>query len=704
MNGLLRCLSSLLAVTMLAAPAARAADALNGKGLYLNGPTGGGTACASCHGATPAANVNGIRAAANKPEVISAAFAANLGGMGSLYNGRLSSSEIADLAAFIGNPGVTAAPAASVNPASLGFPATTVGQSASALASTLSNSGNAPLSITALSLSGAAAADYTIGGGSCAAGASLAAGASCTVQVGFKPSAAGARSAALVIAHNATGGSSTVALSGSGNAVPQASIALSSNAIDFGPLVSGIASPARTLSVGNTGQAALNFSSIGFTGANAGLFTLGGTCATATPVPAGGSCTLTVSANASANGPFSGALVLASNAVGGTLSVALSGTVSGPAPGVAASPGAVSFGTQTIGSASVTQDVTLANTGNVALTLNSIGVSGAASVSIASKTCAATLAVGASCSVTLAFAPVAEGAVLASLAVSSNAAPLQVNVSGSGTRAPVGKASLSEAGPLAFPDTAVGKTSASHTLSLNNSGTAALTITSLVLGGAQPGDFVQGGSCAAKVAVSPGTACTLEIGFKPTAAGQRTATAVLMTDTGNQFNLALTGTGVAVPAPQLSLNPQSFDFGATDVGGTPLTHRITLTNTGANPATITAATFAGPFALQAEGSGCAAFPFTLAPGAACDLTLRFTPTAAGSADGSMTLAADGGVPLTLALSGNASVPAVQVPQNRGGGGCSAVKDGKDPVLALLVLLSAGVLLWRRVVGRPKTPS
>ena len=67
-----------------AAQFAQAADALNGKSLYLNGPTSGGTTCSACHSANPAANVNNILAGANNPTVISSAFAANKGGMGSL--------------------------------------------------------------------------------------------------------------------------------------------------------------------------------------------------------------------------------------------------------------------------------------------------------------------------------------------------------------------------------------------------------------------------------------------------------------------------------------------------------------------------------------------------------------------------------------------------------------------------------------------
>jgi hypothetical protein len=694
MIGLHRSLSSVL-VLLAIVPAVHAADALNGKSLYLNGPVGGGTSCSSCHGPSPAANVNGILAAANNPSVISNAFSANKGGMGTLFNGHFTTAEIADLAAFIGNPTVTAAPAAAVNPASLSFSATTIGQSASALATTLSNTGNAALTVGTLSLSGAAAGDYAISGGTCANGASLAAGASCTVQIGFKPAAAGARSASLVIAHNATGGSSTVALSGTGNAVAQPTIALSANAIDFGALVTGTASPAQTLTVSNSGQAALTFSSIAVGGANAGVFTLGGTCSTAAPVAAGASCTVTVTANSSANGAFSGNLSLASNASNGAVSVPLSGTVAAAAPAVTASPSAVAFGAQTIGAPAATQTVTLTNKGNVALALNGIAVSGAATVAIANKTCGTSLAVGANCTVTLSFAPATAGAAAATLAVTSNAAPLQVTISGTGTTAPVAKPALSEAGPVAFANTQVGTSAAAHTITLSNDGTAALKISSLVLDGAQASDFVLGGTCAANASVAASASCTIDIGFKPTAAGQRAGTLVLMTDAGTQFTVALGGTGVAVPVPMLTVNPQSFDFGAADVNGTAPTHRITLANTGGNVATLTAATFSGPFALQADASGCAAVPFTLQPGASCDLVVRFTPVGAGDATGSLALAADGGGAWTVALSGKGNVQTVQSPQNTGGGGCSSIKGGNDPVLALLVVLSFGVLGWRR---------
>ncbi|MET0266517.1 MAG: choice-of-anchor D domain-containing protein [Duganella sp.] len=687
------------------AAAQTAGNALNGRSLYLNGPVSGGASCASCHGASPAANVNGILRAANQPNVIANAISNNRGGMGGLFAGRFSATELQDLSAFIANPNVTAAPAASLAPANLTFSGTAIGQSAAPLTSTLSNTGSAALNIGAISLGGAAAGDYSISGGTCANGAAVAAGANCTVQTTFRPTTAGTRAATLTITHNATGGSSSVALSGTGNSTPQATIGLSAARIDFGAQLTGAVSAPSTITVSNSGQAALTFTSIAVSGANASFFTLGGNCATGTPLAAGASCNVTVQANASSAGAYSGTLTIASNASNGNASVALAGTASAAAPAISATPSVIAFGTQTINTPAVAQTVVLANTGNVAINFSRIGVTGAASVTIAGGDCATTLAVGARCSVPLRFAPTTAGDASATLSVNSNAAPLQVAISGSGSAQAVGVPVLSEAGPIAFANTQVGASAAVRTITLNNAGSAALRIATLTLGGSNPGDFVLGGTCAANATIGAGASCTLTTTLRPTAAGARSASLLVVTDTGAQFTVALSGTGVAVvaSAPALTVNPQNFDFGAVTVGDTP-TRRFTLTNSGAAAVTLNSATFSGPFAAAADGTGCAAFPLTLQPGASCDLVVRYTPVNPGNSSGNAVLQSNvAGSSWTIALSGQASAPAPQAaPQNRGGGGCSASQDVNDPVLALLVLLATGVIFWRRRQAKSST--
>jgi cytochrome c553 len=699
MNRLVARAASAVLLFGLAWQAAQAADALNGKSLYLNGPVSGGATCASCHGPTPANNVNGIQAAANQPSVISSAFAANKGGMGSLFNGKFSAAELADLAAFIGNPNVTAAPAASLAPATLTFSGANIGQASAPLAATLTNSGNAALNIGSISIGGAAAGDFALAGGSCANGASIAAGANCTVQATFTPTAAGARAATLTITHNATGGSSTVSLNGTGNATPQATIALSASAVDFGKLLTGTPSTVSSVTVTNSGQAALNFTGITVGGASAAIITRAGTCAVGTPVAAGGSCTVTVQAAPTTAGAIAASLTLASNASngGGSVTVSLTGTAAAPTPALSATPSAVAFGSQTIGAAAATQTVTLANTGNVVLNIGSVGVTGSPAVTLSGSTCGATLAVGANCAATVSFAPTAEGAVTAALAVASNAAALQVGITGTGTTQATAKPALSETGPIAFADTQVGSSAAAHITTLGNSGNAALKISTLTLGGTNPGDFVVGGTCAANVSVSSGASCTITTAFKPTAAGARSADLLLVTDSGAQFHLTLNGNGVAVvvTAPSLGISPQSFDFGSVVIGAAAPTRRFTLTNSGAAALTLSGATFSGPFAAVTDSTGCAAFPFTLQPGAACDLVVSYTPASTGASNGTATISA-GGTTWTIALSGQGAAATANVaPSNHGGGGCSASQDVTDPTLTALVILSLIVIGWRR---------
>ncbi|MFZ6647149.1 choice-of-anchor D domain-containing protein [Undibacterium sp. TJN25] len=692
------------------APAAHAADALNGKSIFLNGPPAGGPACASCHGPSPANNVNGILAAANNPTVISNAFAQNLGGMGSLFNGKLNASQIADLAAFIGNPNVTAAPAATVSPSTLTFSGTTLGQTSGALEATLSNSGSAALNIGSLSITGSAAGDFLfVGGGTCANGGAVAAGASCTIHAAFKPTVVGARAASISITHNATGGSSTIALNGTGNAVPQASIAVSANSLSFGSVLLNTPSTAQGVTVSNSGQTALNLTAISLSGTNASVFTLGGTCSTQAAVAAGASCSILVQANPTSAGNFSASLNITSNASNGAAAISLSATGAAPLAVVAASPTAVAFGNQTIGTPA-TQTVTLTNTGNIAATFTSIAVSGSSDIAIGTgNTCGASLAPGAKCAVPLVFNPSAAAAVTASLAIASNAAAVQVGISGTGTAKATAKPGLSDSGSIAFDDTQVGKSSAVHTTTLSNTGTAALKITSLVLGGAQPGDFVLGGTCATNATVNPSGSCTVESSFKPSAAGARAASLLLVTDAGAQFNLALAGNGIAVvvSTPMLSITPQSFDFGAVTIGGTAPTKRFTLSNTGTSAVSLTSATFSGPFSGVADSSGCPVLPFSLQAGTSCDLVVQYLPVSAGTSNGNVVIqSSDAATKWTISFSGEASVATPvnsggsgatdgSAPQNHGGGGCSAAESGNDPLLVLMVFMALLVIVWRR---------
>lgn len=540
---------------------ASAADAVRGKSLYAN-TNGAPISCgqSSCHGADPAANRNKTQKGANNGPLILSAISGNKGGMGFL-GPYVNSTDAADIGAYIANPNVSASPVAAVAPTALAYPSTSVGTTSANASVTVSNTGASTLSITGATLGGANAGDWVLpGGGTCAIPGSVAAGASCTIAVAFRPTAGGARAASLAVAHNGTGSPSTVSLSGTGSTTPQPSIALSVATLDFGAVIVGTPSAARGITVSNPGNAALTLGAIASTGANAGDFArTGGTCAAS--VAAGASCTLDVVFTPAALGARSAALSIASNAPAGTASVPLAGTGQpAPVPGASLSPGSAVFGNATLNVAAPNRTIVLTSDGTAALAVGTpTMVPSNVGFSIAANTCPASLAPGATCTLSIGFRPTAAGPVSATLSVPTNAAgsPDTATLSGTGVAGPTAAPALSVAGPLSFAATTVGARSAEQAVSVENRGTAATALLAVALSGADRADFRVAGTCAPGLSVPAGGSCTLQVSMAPSSAGAKQALLSVGTDSGAQLELPLVGTGsaiVAVPAAAPSAN------------------------------------------------------------------------------------------------------------------------------------------------------
>lgn len=97
-------------------------------------------------------------------------------------------------------------------------------------------------------------------------------------------------------------------------------------------------------------------------------------------------------------------------------------------------------------------------------------------------------------------------------------------------------------------------------------------------------------------------------------------------------------------------NDPTVAFASSQVGISSTTQTITLSNSGTANLTVASAAISGPFALTANGS-CSATPVTLAAGASCTEVLAFTPTAPGTANGSIAFAGTGIAPQTVLLTG-----------------------------------------------------
>jgi hypothetical protein len=304
------------------------------------------------------------------------------------------------------------APVVSFSPASLTFSAQQVGTSSSAQSVILKNIGDATLTISSITVSGDFSQTNTCG-------SSVAMNASCTLRVIFKPTAGGTRTGAVTITDNAIPTSQAVSLTGTGTAP---AVVLSVTSLVFPAQAVGTSSSAQSVTVKNTGGATLTITSI----AAAGDFSQTNNCGSS--LAAGSSCTLSVTFKPTAAGARSGAVTLTDNASPATQTVSLSGT--GTVPIVSLSPTSLTFPTQTVGTSSSAQSVTLKNTGSATLRITSVTVTGNFSQT---NTCGASVAAGSGCSLSVTFKPTVTGTRTGTVTFTDNASPTTQTISLKGT-------------------------------------------------------------------------------------------------------------------------------------------------------------------------------------------------------------------------------------------------------------------------------
>jgi hypothetical protein len=311
-----------------------------------------------------------------------------------------------------------------------------------------------------------------------------------------------------------------------------------------------------------------------------------------------------------------------------------------PSPNVGLSPSSVDFGTQLVGATSSPRTVTVTNTGNQDLPAPTIQLSGANSPDFAeSDTCSSTISPQSSCTVTLTFTPTLFAGEKATITLTDSAPDSPQTISLTGTGIQQGPAMTVSPSTLNFIRTVIQTSSAPKTITVTNTGTDLITITSLTV----TGDYSQTNTCGSSIAA--GTSCTISVTFKPTVINSRTGT-VTITDNAptSPQTVSLSGVGTQVQFSPLSLNFANVKVGAT------AKMPVNLTNVGTNALSVTKVSITGTGASDyTQTNTCGS---TVAAGATCAYTVSFTPSIKGARVATLSISdSGGGSPQGVSLTG-----------------------------------------------------
>lgn len=422
-----------------------------------------------------------------------------------------------------------AQPALTLNPTNLAYNDQAVATASDPQTITVTNSGNAPLTVSSVVATG----DFTETD-TCTA-APIAVGLTCTVQVRFLPSATGRSYGLLTVYGNVSGGQASTTLSGTGTAA--AAVVLNPISLVFGPTSINATSAAQNITISNNGGTVTTLQTPTVSGV--GFRISADTCAST--LNAGTGCTVSITFTATASGVSSGTFTMTDGA--GTQVASLTGTGT-TAPTDTLSTSTLAFASQELTTVSAPQQITLTNLGDVALTL--ISAQTTSTDFTVTNACGTSLNAHSTCAIDVAFQPQSLGHIAAQITVADQYRTQTVAVSGTGI-APPG-VSFSPLYNLDFAATGVGQRSSPQTVTLTNNGGLPLNLASTVL----TGDFsILAGSDTCGVTLAPANACTLQVVFAPTIGGTRSGTLTISDSAPNSPQvLRLSGTGV-----DFALNP-----------------------------------------------------------------------------------------------------------------------------------------------------
>lgn len=532
--------------------------------------------------------------------------------------------------------GITAVNSIVANPLNLGFTDQVVGTVSSSQSISFYNPGNAPVTVTgASSLGGTNAGEFIITADYCN-NATIQPGDSCPVYVEFSPTgSAGTRTATLSINDSAPGSPHAATLTG--NAVNLiASLIATPASLGFDDQVTGTTSNSQIVTLYNPGNTDVTISNT----AVSGDFAVTSACSS---IPAYYYCNMYVTFSPTAAGQRTGTITLTDTASGSPHGISLYGNGLAASKTVAVFPLSVDFGNVLTSTNASTQTVYVLNTGTQSVT---ISPSPSATSPYIVSGCNTTLNPGVSCPITLSVNSSTAGSFPGTLTITEDATGSPQTVTLAANEVSTTPSVSFTPNGLSFDHLVVNTTSSLRSVGFTNHSGATITFTGI----STTGDFaIVSNTC---TTVANNGNCSVSVTFTPTAAGTRSGTLVFSQAAGaNTINL--TGYGDAATS-EAQLSASALSFPDQVLGTTSSAQTVYVWNNGNTSLTVGAPTITmnpgtAPVDFAISASGCSS---PVPPGSYCYFNLQYSPTVAGTANGTLSFtASDPGSPHSVTLNG-----------------------------------------------------
>jgi hypothetical protein len=517
------------------------------------------------------------------------------------------------------------------------------GMAATPVDITITNIGDAPLTLQPPSVSGPDAAAFGLNLNGLGFPLGINAGGAVTITVTFTPNAQRSFSATLNLPNNDPNNANlTVPLLGRGG-FP--AISFDTKTLIFGNQRVGVASAPSTFTINNPGAGDLIISQVALGGVNPIDFSIGP--AMFAPIKPGANAKLSVVFKPTGLGGRSATISVTSNGAGGAQQVdTLTVLGSGTQAFVTCGPGAIDFGTSQIFTASVPQMATASNIVNMApdsYNITGISISGAQSAWFSLSTppkFPIKVMPNSTISIPLVAIPKATGPGKASVDIATdNNMTCSLPLTATGVTASI----VVDPAYAEFGGVPVTMSAPPQTFTITNPGDLPLKLTDLelldIVGGVDAALFslmnAPQPSVNAPTIIAPKGQISFSVGFKPPVV--RTASAYIEIHANDPMvgllRVPVSGAGVMAG---FSVNKSRLDFGQLPVGSVSTPQNVTLSNTGQSILNISKiSNNNGMFQIAPTD------PQTLDPGRSLTVNVVCSPISGGTFSDALTIAVDG---------------------------------------------------------------